>query len=928
VSTAAAVLHGRAAEERRVDDVVAAAAEGDGGALLLHGPAGIGKTALLERGVAAADERGMRVLRTSGLRAESALAFAGLHHLLLPVLGAPRDEASTPTHATLRTAFGVGGGTLPDLYGVALATLDLLSEVAGRRPVLLVVDDAHWTDPPTADVLAFVARRLAAEPMAMLVAVREGEPSSLGTALPVQELRSLDDRAAAAVLDDHSGTLSPAVRRRVLQDAAGNPLALVELPRAIARAGGLSRGAPELLTPDPLPLNARLERAFAARVDDLPEQARGLMLLAAADPACDLGQLLEAARTSAGAPVTPTALVPAVEAGLVSVVGRGVRFRHPLVASGIYHGASFLERVAAHGALAGTSTIDDDRRTWHRAAATLGTDEEVVDALVASAARAHRRGAVMASVAATERAASLTADARRRNDLLLRAAEQASELGRRDAAAAMLRRARLGDLGSVARARALVVLEMVDPGELADESRIAELHRAATTVADDDPDLAVRLLWRAASRAWWSGAGDGVRRPIVTATEALGLPHTDPRRLAILAYAAPIDQGGAVLAALGRLAPAPDDEPALRFAGSAALILGDFAAASRWWAGSETIYRAQSRLALLARNLSAGGYARCWTGEWDAVLTGEREACVLGADTGESFWATAGLAALAQLHGLRGDHRAAEAAARAALENPVSRGVRFVLFTAQQGLAYAAMADERDEEAYGLIRQCFDERSPVFHRDMRHWVLGDLAEFAVRAGAAHEARSLVADLAPAARRTTSPRTRVALAYAEALLAPPEHAEQRFRAALDLDLAPWPVDRARILLAYGTWLRRARRYSDSRGPLREAQAGLEALGPTAWSARAQKELAASGEVRRTRAQSVRDELTPQELQIATMAARGLTNRRIAQHLFLSPRTVSSHLYRAFPKLGITARGDLAAALEAGSAAAADGGASPD
>jgi DNA-binding CsgD family transcriptional regulator len=903
-------LRGRAAEQGRLDGLVSAASTGDGGVLVLHGPAGIGKTVLLQHGGTAAREHGMTVLETSGMAAESTLAFAGLHHLLLPILGASHGDSPMPAHATMRTAFGTGGGAAPDLYGVARATLDLLAEAAERRPLLLVVDDAHWLDPPTADVLGFVARRLPAEPIAMLVAVRAGEVSSLlGAASSVHELRGLDDEAAAGVLDDRAGALAPAVRHRVLQDAAGNPLALVELPRALAAPGR----APTVV-PDLLPLNARLERAFTGRVDALPEQTRALLLLAAADPACDLAQLVAAARTLTGAPVTPAALAPAVTAGLLALVGGGVRFRHPLVASGIYHGASFLERVAAHGALAQALTTDEDRRTWHRAAATLGSDEDVVEALVDCAARSQGRGAVMVSVAALERAATLTADASRRTDLLLRAAEQASELGRRETAIAMLRRVTLTGLGPVAFARWLVVREMVDPGELADETRIAELCDAATTVADSDRDLAGHLLWRAASRAWWSGARDDLRRPIVAATDGLGLPDDDPRRLAILAYAAPIEQGSAVLAGLERLRPSLDDEPALRFAGSAALILGDFAAASRWWAASEAIYRAQGRLALLARNLSAGGYGRCWTGEWDAVVTGGREASELAADTGESFWATAGLGALAQFHGLRGEHAAAEDAARRALEHPVSRGVRFVLFTAQQGLAYAAMADERDEEAYGLIRQCFDERSPVFHRDMRFWVLGDLAELALRAGAADEARAVVAGLASAARRTLSPRTRVALAYAEALLAAPVDAEQRFRAALALDLEPWPLDRARIRLAYGTWLRRMRRPSASRGPLREAQAGFAALGPTAWTARAAKELAASGAVRRTHAESVRDELTPQELQIATMAARGLTNRMIAQHLFLSPRTVGTHLYRAFPKLGITARGELAAALE--------------
>lgn len=320
-----------------------------------------------------------------------------------------------------------------------------------------------------------------------------------------------------------------------------------------------------------------------------------------------------------------------------------------------------------------------------------------------------------------------------------------------------------------------------------------------------------------------------------------------------------------------------------------------------------------ARRLALRELVGLAGYARCWSGEWAAALSGAGAGRALAAAAGDEFSVAAAEATLALCHGLRGDHAAAERAARAALDSPLTRGVRFVRFTAQQGLAFGAMTAGRHDEAYQLLRLCFDAGSPVFHRDMRFWALGDLAELALRAGRADEAHVLLAALAPAARRTRSPRTRLALAHAEALLAAPGDAEPRFRAALALDLGPWPLDRARIQLAYGAWLRRARRASDARAPLRAAQAGFDALGPTAWSERVREELSASGETRRAREPSGGDELTPQELQIATMAARGLTNRQIGQHLLLSPRTVGSHLYRVFPKLAIGSRGELAGAL---------------
>ena len=419
-------LFGRGSEQRRLGDFVDGVRE-RGGAMLVRGEAGIGKSALLLDTAAVAAARGMRILRTAGVESETHMPFAGLHQMLLP-LRTEIGELPAPQRDALGAAFGLTDARVPDLFLIALAALNLLGEAAARSPVLLVVDDAHWLDRASADVLAFVARRLDSEPIVLLAAVRDGFRSPLdGAGLQELLLDRLDDTAATALLDACSPALTPAVRTRLLREAAGNPLALVELPIAAETRDG--KGP---LPPGWLPLTTRLEQTFTARMSGLPPTTRTLLLVAALNDGTALSEALDATALITGAPVTADDLAPAATARLVDVQVDGVSFRHPLMRSAIYQGASISQRHAVHAALADVLTGRPDRRLWHRAASTHRPDETIAAELETAARSVRRRGDLLSAVAALESAARLSEDPAQRCERLVRAVEYAAEMGRRD----------------------------------------------------------------------------------------------------------------------------------------------------------------------------------------------------------------------------------------------------------------------------------------------------------------------------------------------------------------------------------------------------------------------------------------------------------------------------------------------------------------
>jgi len=544
-------LVGRERELGVLDDLVDRVGE-RGGALVVRGEAGVGKSALLAAASTRSRKRGIVVLTTVGVQSEAQLPFAGLHQLLRPII-AGAEGLPARQRVALLAAFGMADAAAPDLFLIALAALELLADTAARSPLLLIVEDAQWLDRPSGDVLAFVARRLESEPIVLLTAVREGYASALGEAgLPELRLEGLEEAAAGALLAGHAPALAGRVRERLLAEAAGNPLALMELPVAL-RSDQLGGGA----LPEWLPLTARLERAFAARVSELPAMTRRLLLVAAVDHDGALAEVLAAAAILDRADVAMEveALAWAVRARLVEVDELGLRFCHPLVRSAVHQAATFPERHAAHAALAQVLAGQPDRRAWHRAASSVGPDEAVAAELEEVAARAQRRGALGVVAAALERAARLSDDPTGQGNRLLRAAELAFELGRRDLVVGLLHEAEPLQLAAVERGRMLWIREMIDPSSLGDAASVRSVVEAAAGVgADGDEGLALNLLWLVAQRCFWADPGKEARECVIATAERMHVDEGDLRLLAILAYAAPVERGRVVFERLSRSA--------------------------------------------------------------------------------------------------------------------------------------------------------------------------------------------------------------------------------------------------------------------------------------------------------------------------------------------------------------------------------------
>jgi DNA-binding CsgD family transcriptional regulator len=882
-----------------------------GGAVVVRGEAGIGKSALLVEAGRLATAAGLRVLMTAGVESETKVAFSGLYQLLRPILGKVDTLPATQRTAVL-AALGRAEAETPDLYLVALATLNLLAEAAAHEPHLLLVEDAQWLDRASGDVLVFVARRLEFEPVVMFATVRDGLRCVFdGAGLPELTLGRLDDTAAAQLLDSQAPDLQPTLRERVLADAAGNPLALVELPlamRDIADGPASTRW---------LPLTTRLEQAFAARVSSLPTDTRQLLLVAALNEGDVLSETLAAATIAVdGAALSADDLAPAVAARLVEVDGARVLFRHPLMRSAIVQRSSLGQRQLVHAAFAQTLTDDADRRVWHRAAAVTGPDETVAAELEAAAGRARRRGAVEAAVAALERAAEVGSDPAQRSERLLRAAELAFELGRHDAVDGLLRRSATMDLSRRQRARMVWIRERFDDGirDVAAGARsLTEL--AARATADGDTDLALKVLWGAALRCFWTEPGPAVRDEVVAAAERLPIDTRDGRLLAILAFAAPIERGAVIVDNLRWLAthPGGGHTRAARRA-DAALLVGAFDLAVGFSTTAIAELRSEGRLGLLARCLAAQAWSAAHLGDLGVAIPAAEEAAGLSRETRQPIMLATAQVTQAMLAGLRGEQARAEALAADAERTALVVTARPVLATARHARGLAALGDGRHAEAYQHLCRMYDAGDPAHHPALRCYAVGDLAEAAVRMGNREAAVPVVSEMESIAQVTPSPALHTGLRYARALLAADTDAEALFDAALGADLARWPFARARVQLAYGEWLRRQRRAADARGHLRAARETFDALGVIPWSNRARQELRASGETSRRRSPDARDQLTPQELQIAQMAAHGLTNREIGERLYLSHRTVSSHLHRIFPKLGVSARSALRAALQ--------------
>jgi DNA-binding CsgD family transcriptional regulator len=746
----------------------------------------------------------------------------------------------------------------------------------------------------------------------LLVTLRDGHASALRDgALAELPLDALAADDAAALLDACSPGLVPALRERVLRDAAGNPLALVELPLAL-RAAGVADTA---LPPPWLPVTARLEHAFAARGAQLGAAARSLLLVAAADEGAALADLLRAASQVAGCEVTLEAVAEAMDAGLLASHEAQLRFRHPLMRSAIHETMSASERAAVHGALAAALARQPDRRAWHRAAAIVGSDEAVAAELEEAAQRARRRGAAAVAVAGLERAAQLSDDPARRGARLLDAAELALELGRPGDVARLLRAGEHLALGPLDQARLTWLRELGEEDAWSGATRVAAFAAIAERMrADGDATRALGALRMVALRCWWSNPPPEVRALVIATAERIPVPEDHPERIAILALAGPLERGAAVVDRLAGLGPEAGSDPqAAHLLGLAATGVGAFAEAEHRLEASVAGLRAQGRLGLLAQALVTQAWTGLHRGSWRLAGLAAAEAARLAHETAQPHWVTVAQLAEATLAAYRGDVENAEALAAQGERAFLPIGAHPMLALVQLARGAAALADGRPGEAYEQLRRVFDPADLAYHPLVRSWCLVDLVDAALHAGQQPEAARFVQELEPLAARTRSPLLLAALEFARAVLAADAEAEQRFATGPGPRLAEHPFVRARLELAHGARLRRQRRIAECRAPLRAAREALDALGAGPWAERARQELRASGEASRSRTREPWDALSPQELQIAHLAADGLTNKEIGRQLYLSHRTVGSHLYRIFPKLGISARSQLRGAL---------------
>jgi DNA-binding CsgD family transcriptional regulator len=907
-------LIGRGVEVRRLHELIdAVRGRGSGGALVVRGEAGIGKTAVLAEAASIARASGLRLLTTAGVESEAHLPYAGLHQLLRPlrnqftVLPAKQRDA-------LQAALGLAESTVPDAYLVALAVLNLLAEVAQGGPVLVLADDAQWLDPSSAGVLVFLGRRLESEPILLLASARSGTPSRLDEAgLPGFDLGPLPREAAEELLDAGPAGLDAPVRERLLREAAGNPLALTELPIALAHSDSAA-----ILASPWLPLTTRLEAAYKGRFATLPAATRAILEVGALSDSTDLGEAIAAAGAMAS-PLLPPAVgdvKPALDARLVRIEDSQLVFHHPLVRSAIHQATGTGRRHEVHRALAGLLVGEPDRRAWHLAAASDRPDEDVAAALEAAALRAQRRGSGVDAVAALERAAWLSPNPQRRADRLLRAADRAVELGDPETVARLLDQAAKLDLSDKQRARLAWIRAAFDDGlrnTTTDASTLADL--AESVALDGDTELAIKILWSAALRCYWSEPGMAVRDRIVAVAESLPRDPLDARLLFILGYAAPITRGAIVIERSAQLLAHSGLDPLdASFLGSVAVQVGTLDVAIAQSAASLAGLRDEGRLHILGRALGAQSWAAAQLADFAIAVPAAEESARLASETGQPFLLGFAVATQAMIAALRGhvQHAVELAADAERIGTPVS--ARNVLAIAQHARALAALADGDYAQALARLLRMHDIADASHQLALKYHTVTDLADAAARSERKGDAATALAEMEAAARVTPSPSLHDGLRLARALFAGDDEAEALFQTALAADLSRRPFLRARTELAYGEWLRRQRRAADSKQYLRTARDTFDALGTAPWGERARRELRAAGE-RSTEPQAVTsDVLTGQELQIAQMAAAGLTNREIGKRLYISHRTVGAHLAKVYAKLGITSRIQLRDALD--------------
>jgi DNA-binding CsgD family transcriptional regulator len=914
-SEPAPALVDRQRERETLDGLVQDLRSGRGRALVVRGEAGVGKSALLDYAAAAAAD--MQVARAAGVESEMELAFAGLHQLCAPLLDR-LEGLPGPQRDALGIAFGLRGGGAPDRFLVGLAVLTLLSEVAGERPLLCLVDDAQWLDRASAQVLGFVARRLLADPVGLLFAARD--PGEQLGGLPDLEVLGLADQDARGLLRSVVPfRLDEQVRDRIVAETHGNPLALQELPRGLSPAqlaGGFGLA-------DAQAVPARIEESYRDRLEALPADTRSLLLVAAAEP---VGDPVLVRRAAGRLGIAAPAAAAAEADGLVEI-GTRVRFRHPLVRSATYRSATLPDRRAAHLALAEVTDrdLDPDRRAWHLAAAAAGPDEQVAAELERSAGRAQARGGVAAAAAFLQRAVALTAGPGPRAGRALAAAQASLQAGAFDAALELVAVAEAGPLDDLRRARVSLLRGQIALFAGAGREAPALLLQAARQLEPLDGALARQTYLDAWLAALFAGefAQAGDLHEVSRAARSAPPPPDPPapHDLLLDAFAVLVTEGRAAAAPMLRRAVrifAEDEiavEEGLRWGWVAAIAACVLSDVENWQSILLRQLQSAREAGLLVHLLvyvnGLGIYAT-WCGNFATAASLVAEAEAIAEATGTRFAPYTAVL----LAGFRGSEADATRLIEVVTKPARAAGQGVGIQTCQLVSAILCNGLGRYEQALEEARQA-SEQAP--ESNVAAWALPELIEAASRTGQTRVAADALGRLAAAASAAQSDWASGIHARSRALLSDGETAETSYREAIErLGRTPLRPELARAHLLYGEWLRRESRRADARAQLRTAHDMFAAIGMEAFAERARRELAATGETARRRTVEARDTLTPQEAQIARLARDGLSNPQIAAQLFLSPKTVEWHLRKVFTKLQISSRLQLQRALPDGQA----------
>ena len=903
-------LFGRLSECEVLDGLLVQVRVGGSAAMVLHGEAGVGKTALLDYVVAAAGD--LRVVRVAGVESEMELPFAALHQMCAPVLDC-LGRLPDPQRDALGIAFGLRTGRAPDRFLIGLAVLSLLAEAAADRPLVCVIDDAQWLDRASEQVLAFAARRLLAESVLMILATRE--PGGDLHGLPELAVEGLRDACALELLASAvRWPLDERVAEQIVADTRGNPLALLELPSGMSPgqlAGGF--GLPQALS-----VAGRIEESFLQRVEALPAAARLLLIITAADPSGDAALVWRAAGRLG---ITAAAAIPAAAAGLAEI-GSRVRFRHPLVRSAAYRAAPLAERQDVHRALADVTdpVTDPDRRAWHRAQAAAGPDEDVAAELERAAGRAQARGGLAAAAAFLERAAGLTLDPVQRAGRALAAAAAAVQAGAFGTTLGLLGMAEAGPLDEPQRARADLVRAQLAFVSNRGSDASPLLLAAARRLERIDISLARATYLDTINAAMFAGhlAGPGagvveVSRAAQSAPPAQGPPR--PHDLLLDGLAANFSEGyraglpllQQALARYGHQMPAEEELRWLWLACIAALHVWDD---GKWDVLSKRhveLARQVGALGELPLALSSRVYLLLFAGELAAAasLTEEVQAATEATGSNLAPYGALGVAVL------RGQETEASALIRATGQDVALRGEGIGVTLTKWANAVLYNSLGRYDRALTAAEHGSQDPDEL---GLAAWSMVELIEAAARTeqpGRAADPLRFLTEITCAAGTDWALGIQ---ARSRALLTDGDSAEQQYLEAIErLGRTHIRMELARAQLVYGEWLRRENRRVHARAQLRSAHEMFVSMRADGFAERARRELLATGETVRKRTVDTRDELTPQERQVAWRARDGYTNSEIGAELFLSPRTVEWHLRRVFTKLGISSRRQLRAAL---------------